>query len=189
MMKFMLFALALSGAVAVAKLPVDGQHVTQTQTHQTVQAVHKNRTVSQSTINRDPLRQVRQQRSASARLQRHADSTLLARSVQVQSTSFNLDASELKAPLLLTVKSTAAGGSLSGSIKLNGKTLGSLSKDKTEVDLAKHLSRGQHKIEVLGSYTPSNAGVEISLVSDSSEISQAMSGSGQIHQIITLDIN
>lgn len=121
--------------------------------------------------------------------QRRQAVPLTAGSYSLQQTSVNLRTKDLRQPCLLTIEPASASTKLTGMIKLNGKRLLTLNGKRTELNLAKFLKKGKNKVEVVGSYSPRNADVEISFDSPSGEVVQAVGGSGKINQVITLNID
>lgn len=107
----------------------------------------------------------------------------------LQRSSIRLRTKDLRQPCLLTIEPASGSTKLSGMIKLNGARLLTLKGQRTELNLAKFLKKGKNKIEVVGSYYPRNADVEISFDSPSGEVVQAVGGSGKINQVIMLDVD
>jgi hypothetical protein len=109
-------------------------------------------------------------------------------SVQESSSSLNLDLADLRDPYTLTVRPSADAVQLKGTIKLNGKPLKILGKGVVKINLSPYLRKGRHKLQVVGSYRPVGASVEIALEGPSAETSQEVGGSGTINQTILIDV-
>lgn len=109
-------------------------------------------------------------------------------SVQESSSSLDLDLADLRDPYTLTVRPSADVMQLKGTIKLNGKPLKTLGKGVVKINLSPYLRKGHHKLQVVGSYRPVGASVEIALEGSSAETSQEVGGSGMINQTILIDV-
>lgn len=113
---------------------------------------------------------------------------LIASNTSVQQTSISLDRQDLQDAYTLSIRPSREATQLTGTIKLNGKTLKPLKTGKTQINLSPYLSKGRHKLEITGRYRPLRATVEISLEGPSTETTQEVGGTGIVNQIIVIDV-
>ncbi|MEM8779636.1 MAG: hypothetical protein AAGF26_12340 [Cyanobacteria bacterium P01_G01_bin.49] len=107
--------------------------------------------------------------------------------ISVQSTSIDLESSELNQPLWLSINALN-GANLQGQIKLNGRMIQRINGSETQVNLSNYLSRGEHQLMVTGSYYPSHSSVIIELNSNTTQVSQQTSGTGSLNQQLTIGV-
>jgi hypothetical protein len=112
----------------------------------------------------------------------------MAESYSVQESSLDLDLADLRDPYTLTVRPSAEMLQLKGTIELNGKTLKTLGKGVIQINLSPYLRKGRQKLQVMGSYRPVGASVEIALEGPSAETTQQVGGNGIVNQIILIDV-
>lgn len=97
-------------------------------------------------------------------------------SSQTQETQIDIDATDLASPHLLEI-SADSGTQLSGEVRLNGQVLRTLGDRSLTIDLAPYLETGSNVIEVVGSYYPTSASVQLTLEGPGLLLSQQTSGS------------
>lgn len=119
---------------------------------------------------------------------RSQEPTMIASSYSVQESSVSLGASELKAPYVLRIRPRGGATYLQGTVKLNGRTLKSFNKNVTEINLSPYLRKGYQKVQIIGSYRPSHASVEIAFEGPSTEMTQETGGNGIVNQMIVVEV-
>ncbi|MDJ0658702.1 MAG: hypothetical protein QNJ42_04350 [Crocosphaera sp.] len=105
----------------------------------------------------------------------------------IQSSSINLNASELNQPLWLEIKALN-GANLQGHVKLNGQVIKTLQGHHNQVNLSNYLGRGNHEITVKGNYYPSRGSVMIELKGNETQITQQTSGNGLLNQQLNMEV-
>jgi hypothetical protein len=105
---------------------------------------------------------------------------------QQQETALTIRAANLTQPYRLTIETR--GATLGGEIKLNGRTIHRLQGSSTAIDLSPHLTRGDHVMEIIGTYTPAQGSVQVSLVGPGTTLTQHLSGQGQLTNRIRLSV-
>jgi hypothetical protein len=113
----------------------------------------------------------------------------IARSYSVQKTSFGLERKDLRDPYTLTVRPLGGATQLKGTIKLNGRPLKVLGKGGSKLNLSPYLRKGVQRLEIVGSYRPASASVEIAIEGPAAETIQEMGGNGIINQVIQIDVD
>lgn len=101
-------------------------------------------------------------------------------------TTLNLNSANLQQPHRLIIRSS--GSTLTGQITLDGTVIQSLRSSLTEINLSPYLNAGQHAIEIVGSYAPMSANVQIEFVGPGTSVMQQTSGSGQLRQRLNLQV-
>ncbi|MEO1392617.1 MAG: hypothetical protein AAFV90_06875 [Cyanobacteria bacterium J06634_5] len=87
----------------------------------------------------------------------------------------------------LTVETTAR--SLNATLKIDGETIKTLTRASETLTLSPYLSAaGTHTLEIVGTYLPATANVRISLVGPGTQLSQQVSGSGQLRQTLQVSV-
>lgn len=105
----------------------------------------------------------------------------------IQSSSINLNFSELNQPLWLEI--TGLNGSqFQGEVKLNGQVIKTLQGSSNKVDLSNYLRRGNHEVTVQGNYYPSQGSVRINLNGNNIQVMQETSGNGLLDQQLNLEV-
>ena len=183
----------LSGVVALCAAPMISNTSHSVQINTNSARVARNNAVIETTNRQDGIenRDRPSLRDRTRRLQPRTEPTqpeTIATSYSVQETSLDLDIADLRDPYTLTVRPSGGAIELKGTIKLNGKTLKTLSKGTLKLNLSPYLRRGRQKLEIFGTYRPVGASVEIALEGPSAETSQEVGGSGTINQIILINV-
>jgi hypothetical protein len=189
------------GVVALCAAPVISNTSHSVQTHSNVARVDRDRAVVHTTNVQDtedraqdrewgdrlaPSDRPSSLRDLFHRAQDRAER--MAGSYSVQESSLDLDLVDLREPYTLTVRPSAATLQLQGTIELNGKTLKTLGKGVSTINLSPYLRKGRQKLQVIGRYRPVGTSVEIALEGPSAETTQEVGGSGIINQIILIDV-
>jgi hypothetical protein len=100
-----------------------------------------------------------------------------------QQTSIAVNSANFQQPHWLKITSIAK--QLSGEISLNGRVIKKLTGDRTQIDLAPYLSKGQHRLEIALNYVPNNASIDISFSAPGTNVVQQTSGNGKLrHNLI-----
>lgn len=109
---------------------------------------------------------------------------------QMQQTTISVNAADLQEPHILRITTTPSSAQLTGvKIKVDGKTISTAKNYPIEINLSPMLTRGQHKIEITGSYNPANSGVQIEFSGPGTQVSQQTSGNGAIAHTIVVDVH
>lgn len=104
-----------------------------------------------------------------------------------QTTAISLGSTALKTPQILSVKATG-NTKLIGQITVNGKAIAKLQDDRVSLNLSSYLTLGINKIEILGSYKPETASVEIQFFGSDTLATQQIGRYGQLQQILIIKI-
>ncbi len=106
----------------------------------------------------------------------------------IQQTTVTLDATALRQPHILTVATPNVTAELTGDIKLDGKVIQTLNKHSTQINLSPFLAKGRHRVAISGNYYPANSLVKVEFIGLNTQVVQNISGSGQINQILVIDV-
>ncbi len=106
-----------------------------------------------------------------------------------QQTTINLSLADLRQACMLTIKATNPATRLTGQIKLDGRLIQTLSDRPSEINLSSYLKPGKHQIEILGSYTPAHASITVELRGTGTQVTQQTGGSGQLNQLLMINVN
>jgi hypothetical protein len=112
----------------------------------------------------------------------------IAISQQTQETTINLNADELKQPQTLSISSSQSLTQITGDIKVNGKSIKKLSRNSTQINLAPSLKPGKNIVVVSGRYSPANTSIKFEFVTPNSHVSQQVTGSGYIKQVLVIKV-
>ncbi len=77
---------------------------------------------------------------------------------------------------------------ISGEIRLNDRLIQRLNSPSLRLNLMPYLGLGRYRLEIIGHYTPSDNGIELSLSGGNTQINQRTAGSGVINHIINLEV-
>lgn len=108
-------------------------------------------------------------------------------SISIQSSSINLNVSELNQPLFLEIKGLNR-ASIQGEVKLNGQVIKTLQGTSNQVNLSNYLRPGNHQITVQGTYYPTQGSVLIELKGNQTQITQQTSGNGLLNQQLNMEV-
>lgn len=103
-----------------------------------------------------------------------------------QTTAISLDSNALKTPHILSVKAIK-NTELIGQITLNGKAIAKLQGSQS-LNLSPYLTQGINQVEILGSYTPQTASVQIQFSGSDTLATQEVSGNGQLQQTLIIKV-
>lgn len=87
---------------------------------------------------------------------------------------------------MLAVETT--GRSLNATLKVNGRTVKSLTRLSETINMTPHLSSGQNTIEISGSYSPASASTRLSLSGPGTQMTQQVSGGGRLNQTLSISV-
>ena len=107
---------------------------------------------------------------------------------QTQQTTINLSLANLRSPHILKISTPTTATQLNGEIQLNGRFIGNLRNNSTQINLSPSLTQGRHTLKISGNYIPSSSSVMIELTGLNTQVSQQTGGSGYINQIIIIDV-
>ncbi len=105
----------------------------------------------------------------------------------IQSSSINLNISELNQPLFLKIQGLN-GANIQGQVKLNGQVINTLQGTNTQVNLSNYLGLGNHQITIQGNYYPSQGSVLIELKGNQTQVTQQTSGNGLLNQQLNMEV-
>ncbi|ACB50925.1 hypothetical protein cce_1575 [Crocosphaera subtropica ATCC 51142] len=108
-------------------------------------------------------------------------------SISRQSSSINLNGSELNQPLWLQIQGVN-GTNIQGQITVNGQVIKTLQGNNEQVDLSNYLSRGNYEITVQGNYYPSQGSVVVELKGNQTQVTQQTSGNGLLNQQLNMEV-
>lgn len=161
-----------SMAMLLTTLGLSSSSLLPSSSTQTVEPDH----LAQSIEITDSVTEVRGHNGVSVRIINRHDSRQAERQ---QSPSLRSD--RLSEPYRLTVETS--GRSLNATLKVNGTTIQTLTSLSETVNLSPYLSAaGQHKIEIVGYYSPATATAQIVLTGPGTQLSQQVSGRGTLDQ-------
>ena len=103
---------------------------------------------------------------------------------QVQETTIDVNAANLRQPHILTISSSTR--SLTGQIKLNGRVLKNITNRDIRINLSPHLRSGENTIEISGNYSPANSSVKVEFIGPNTQVNQQTGGSGKINQLLMI---
>jgi hypothetical protein len=104
----------------------------------------------------------------------------IAVSQQIQKTTINLRAADLKQSHILSVSTSQALTQMTGDITLNGKRVAKLSRNTTRINLGPSLKLGENVVVVSGKYSPAST--------SGKQVSQQMAGSGYLKQVLIIKV-
>jgi len=110
------------------------------------------------------------------------------RAYQRQTNTISIDGDDLDQPHHLTV-STAAGGSLQGTIEINGNTQIPLTSASTTVDLSPYLTNSRTKVVITGRYSPIHGSVAVGFEGPVTTVQQQTGGTGVVNYELNLVID
>ncbi len=108
---------------------------------------------------------------------------------QMQETTINVHAADLKQPHLLRIQPATAATQLSGQVKFNGKVIQTLKTSDTQINLSPYLKMGRHVVEISGQYQPSSGSVMVEFIGPGTESVQEMGGSGKLRQKLIIEVD
>jgi hypothetical protein len=108
------------------------------------------------------------------------------RNTSYQQTSITVNSSNLKQPHLLKIDSLAK--QISGEITLDGRTIRKLTGNKTQIDLASYLTKGEHRLEISLNYLPVASSVSISFSAPGTNMMQQTSGNGNLKHNLLITV-
>ncbi len=111
-------------------------------------------------------------------------STFTSNSSGYQRGKVSLSAANLSQPHILKIETSAT--QLNGKIIVNGKVVKNLSSQKTEIDLSRYLSVGEHKIEISANYAPTISPIKVEFNAPNSNVTQQTSGNGILNYQLEL---
>jgi hypothetical protein len=112
----------------------------------------------------------------------------VAVSQQIQKTTINLRAADLKQSHILSVSTSQVLTQMTGDITLNGKRIAKLGRSTTRINLGPSLKLGENVVVVSGQYSPASTSVNLKLISPSKQVSQQMAGSGSLKQVLVIKV-
>ncbi|EAZ88585.1 hypothetical protein [Crocosphaera chwakensis] len=107
--------------------------------------------------------------------------------MSLQSSSINLNATELNQPLWLQIQGINQ-TNIQGQVTVNGQVIKTLEGSNNQVNLSNHLSQGSHQIIVMGNYYPSQGSVVIELKGHQTQVTQQTSGNGLLNQQLNMEV-
>ncbi|NCJ08153.1 hypothetical protein GS597_16890 [Synechococcales cyanobacterium C] len=110
----------------------------------------------------------------------------LAQSIQSQTTTVYLDASQLSRPHELRISTT---GNLGGQVKVGNTIVRYLNGRESWVNLAPYLRRGRNVVEISGSYAPAQGSISLELKAPGQNVVQQSSGNGRLRHTLILDVD
>jgi hypothetical protein len=108
------------------------------------------------------------------------------RNISYQQTSITVNSSNFKQPHLLKIDSLAK--QISGEITLDGRTIRKLTGNKTQINLAPYLTRGEHRLEIILHYVPVASSVSISFSAPGTNMIQQASGNGNLRHNLLITV-
>lgn len=112
----------------------------------------------------------------------------VAISQQIQKTTINLRAADLKQSHILSVSTSQALTQMAGDIKVNGKRIAKLGRKTTRINLGPSLKLGENIVVVSGQYSPANTSIDLEFISPNKQVSQQMAGSGYLKQVLIIKV-
>jgi hypothetical protein len=112
-------------------------------------------------------------------------------SEQVQSTTVSIDRADLTQPCLLRVQASANNVPIQMQrveVKVNGKVFKSIANNSLELNLAPLMKIGKYEIEISGSSHRIDDTISVNLIGKNTNITQQVSGSGKIEQILIINV-
>ncbi len=107
--------------------------------------------------------------------------------MSLQSSSINLNITELNQPLLLQIKGIDQ-TNIQGQVTVNGEVIQTLQGRNNQVNLSNYLSQGNHQIIITGNYYPSQGSVIIELKGNQTQVTQQTSGNGLLNQQLNMEV-
>ncbi|MEL6460910.1 MAG: hypothetical protein AAFQ91_22170 [Cyanobacteria bacterium J06621_15] len=115
-----------------------------------------------------------------------SSTTFTSNSSSYQRGKVGLSAVNLSKPHILKIETSAA--QLNGKIIVNGKIVKSLNSKKTEIDLSRYLSVGEHKVEISANYAPKNSPVKVEFNAPNSNVTQQTNGNGTLNYQLDVSV-
>ncbi len=108
------------------------------------------------------------------------------RNISYQQTIITINSNDFKQPHLLKIDSLAK--QISGEITLNGRTIRKLTGNKTHINLAPYLTKGEHRLEISLNYIPVASAVSISFSAPGTNMVQQGSGNGNLKHYLLITV-
>ncbi|MDY6900731.1 MAG: hypothetical protein SWZ49_22030 [Cyanobacteriota bacterium] len=115
-----------------------------------------------------------------------SSTTFTSNSSGYQRGQVSLSGANLSQPHLLIIETSAT--QLNGKIIVNGKVVQNLNSKKTEIDLSRYLSVGEHKVEISANYTPPMSPIKVELNAPNSNVTQETSGNGRLNYQLDISV-
>ncbi|WP_414622217.1 hypothetical protein [Calothrix sp. CCY 0018] len=112
--------------------------------------------------------------------------TFTSNSSGYQRGKVSLNAANLSQPHILKIETSAT--QLNGKIIVNGKVVKNLSNQKTEIDLSRYLSVGEHKVQISASYSPGISPIKVEFNAPNSNVTQQTSGNGILNYQLEVSV-
>jgi outer membrane lipoprotein-sorting protein len=112
--------------------------------------------------------------------------TVTSNSSGYQRGKVSLSAANLSQPHILKIETPAT--QLNGKIIVNGKVVKKLKNQKTEIDLSRYLSVGEHKVEISANYSPKMSPIKVELNAPNSNVTQQTSGNGILNYQLEVSV-
>ncbi|MEC4816683.1 MAG: hypothetical protein SAK29_25960 [Scytonema sp. PMC 1069.18] len=104
-----------------------------------------------------------------------------------QQSSLTLSAANLNRPHILSINT--AGAQMSGEILVDDKVVKQINNSSSvDIDLSRHLSAGEHKVDVSARYSPASSAVSVELSSPSANITQQNNGNGVLNYTMNVSV-
>lgn len=109
---------------------------------------------------------------------------------QLQQSSISLGINDLQktTTLKITKVNNLSSGSVTGQIKLGGKTIKTIASNTTELNLSSLLKKGVNVLEISGNYSPNSSSIKIEFAGSNTRISQQTGGNGKINQKLIINV-
>ena len=108
-----------------------------------------------------------------------SSTTFSSNSSGYQRGQVSLNAANLSQPHILKIETSAT--QLNGKIIVNGKVVKDINSKKTEIDLSRYLSVGEHKVEISANYAPTMSPIKVELNAPNNNVTQQTSGNGRLN--------
>jgi len=115
-----------------------------------------------------------------------SSTTFTSNSSGYQRGQVSLSAANLSQPHMLKIETSAS--QLNGKIIVNGKVVKNINSKKTEIDLSRYLSVGEHKVEISANYSPAMSPIKVELNAPNSNVTQQTSGNGILNYQLEVSV-
>lgn len=110
---------------------------------------------------------------------------------QIQSTTVGIDRADLSQPHILQVQASTNDAPIRMErvqVKINGRVVRTIANNSLELNLAPMMQSGRYEVEISGSSPRLEDTISVNFTGKNTKIAQQFSGTGQLNQIIVINV-
>jgi hypothetical protein len=110
---------------------------------------------------------------------------------QIQSTTVSIDRADLSQPHILRVQGSTNDAPIRMErvqVKINGRVVKTIANNSLELNLAPMMQSGRYEVEISGSSPRLDDTISVNFIGKNTNITQQFSGTGQLNQIIVINV-